>query len=180
MARLSAVAYAHVVTIRARAVPGWADIGLLAACAVGVYLADVATKAWVVTRVPIGAQRPLLGDLVQLWHAENSGSAFSLFQGGVVLFVAANVAAVVMVGWLHVTRRVEGGLSHILLGAVLGGALGNLVDRLPDGTVTDWISVGVGTLRWPTFNVADSALVVAMVALVLLFGRPARAQRAPL
>ena len=55
-----------------------------------------------------------------------------------------------------------------LLGLVLGGTLGNLTDRLIDGSVPDFVSVGFGSLRWPTFNVADSSVVIGILGLVLL------------
>ena len=65
-----------------------------------------------------------------------------------------------------------------MLGVILGGTLGNFVDRLHQGYVTDWISVGIGDLRWPTFNVADSSIVVGIGILVvyLLLANPVRAE----
>ena len=69
-----------------------------------------------------------------------------------------------MVVYFHACLpRTRRGL-HLVLGMVLGGTLGNFVDRLRQGYVTDWLSVGIGGLRWPTFNVADSSIVVGILA----------------
>ena len=73
----------------------------------------------------------------------------------------------VAIGWVHLTGRLRGAVAAVLLGLVLGGTLGNLTDRLIDGSVTDFVSVGIGSLRWPTFNVADSAVVVGIIGIVL-------------
>jgi signal peptidase II len=55
----------------------------------------------------------------------------------------------------------------VLLGLVLGGTLGNLTDRLVDGSVTDWVSVGIGSIRWPTWNVADAAVVCGILGILV-------------
>lgn len=131
-------------------------------------LADRLTKAWVVANVDLGEQIPVIGDFLQIWHTENSGAAFGLLPGGGLLFVVVGVATLVVVTWVHLTGRLTGAWAAVLLGLVAGGTLGNLVDRLAGGTVTDFISVGIGDLRWPTFNVADSAVFTGIVALILL------------
>jgi signal peptidase II len=144
-----------------------AESGLLLGVAALVYLADRLTKAWVVANIDLGEQIPVLGDFIQLWHTENQGAAFGLLQGGGVLFVAIGLITLLAIGWVHVTGRLRGGPAAVLLGLVLGGTLGNLTDRLLDGSVPDFVSVGIGTLRWPTFNVADASVVVGILGLVI-------------
>jgi signal peptidase II len=145
----------------------WAESGLLLATAALVYLADRATKAWVVANVEIGQQIPVIGDFIQIWHTENEGAAFGLLPGGGMLFLVVGMVTLAAIAWVHLTGRFRGALAAILLGLVLGGTLGNLTDRLVNGSVTDFVSVGIGNLRWPTFNVADSAVVVGIISIVL-------------
>ncbi|HEY7738080.1 MAG TPA: signal peptidase II [Candidatus Limnocylindria bacterium] len=145
----------------------WAETGVLLATAALVFLADRVTKAWIVANVDIGEQIPVVGDFIQIWHTENAGAAFGLLQGGGLLFAAIGVGTIVVVGWIHLTGRLPGTLAAVLLGMILGGTLGNLTDRLLDGTVVDWVSVGIGSLRWPTFNVADASVFCGIVALII-------------
>lgn len=147
----------------------------LAATGAALFAADQLSKALVVASMPVGAEIPLIGDLLQLWHVQNRGAAFSLLQGETLLFIVVTVFAVGMIAYFHRTLRGRGRWLHALLGLQLGGALGNLVDRLRQGYVTDFISVGIGDLRWPTFNFADAAIVVGIGTLaVYLVMRPDR------
>ena len=146
----------------------WTETGLLVATAAAVYLLDRLTKAWIVANVDVGEQIRVAGDVVQIWHTENEGAAFGLLQGGGLLFILVGVATLIAIGWVHVTGRARGVPAAGLLGLVLGGTLGNLTDRLADGSVPDFVSVGLGDLRWPTFNVADASVVIGILGLVLL------------
>jgi signal peptidase II len=145
----------------------WAETGLLLATAAVTYLFDRVTKAWIVANVEVGERIPVIGDVVQIWHTENEGAAFGLLQGGGVLFLVVGIGTLIVISWVHLTGRLRGAPAAILLGLVLGGTLGNLTDRLVDGSVTDWVSVGIGSLRWPTWNVADAAVVCGILGLIL-------------
>lgn len=140
---------------------------LLAGTAAILYVADQVTKALVVASLPLGARQEVLGDLVQLWHVRNTGAAFSLFPGATWLFFVVAAGALVMIAYFYRAFRARGVWIHVVLGAILAGTLGNLTDRLRNGYVVDFVSVGIGDLRWPAFNVADSALVIGIGALVL-------------
>jgi len=129
--------------------------------------ADQLTKAMVVANLAVGERIGVVGDVVQLWHAQNAGAAFSLFQGGTLIFVVVSILSVGMVAYFHRALGDRGRWLQVVLGMVLGGTLGNLADRVRQGYVTDWVSVGIGELRWPTFNVADASLVVGICALVV-------------
>lgn len=160
----------------------WLRPGLvLAATAAAIYAADQFTKALVVASVPLGARIDVLGDLVQLWHVRNTGAAFSLFPGASWLFLPVTAGAVLMIAWFFRAFRGRTVWLYVVLGAILGGAFGNLTDRIRSGYVVDFVSVGLGDLRWPTFNVADSSLVVGIGLLVLYLtfvdGRAERATR---
>ncbi len=145
----------------------WMDSGLLLGVALLVFVADRVTKAWIVANIDVGAQVNVLGDFLQIWHTENAGAAFGLLQGGGILFVVIGVVTLVAIGWVHVTGRIPGAVPAVLMGLVLGGTLGNLTDRLSGGTVTDFVSVGIGSVRWATFNVADAAVVTGILGLVV-------------
>ena len=148
--------------------------GVAAAVAAGVLFFDQVTKALAVATLEDSAVD--LG-FVRLAVTRNPGSAFGLLKGQVALFVVAAVAvtAVAVVS----LRRPHGKATAVGLGLIVGGAWGNIVDRMtrspgaPNGHVVDFIDFKV----WPAFNVADSAIVIG-AGLIVLFGGRAR-ERAP-
>jgi len=151
---------------------------LVAGIVVAVVALDQATKAWAVSRLP-GAPISIIGHTLQLQLTRNHGSAFSLFQ--TVTPLLAILAVGVAIVLVYAVRRTDDRVVLVGLALVLGGALGNIADRLfrsPGwfrGPVVDFIALR----HWPTFNVADSAITVGAVTLVvwsLLGGRsrPAR------
>lgn len=135
----------------------------LVTLAVAVVALDQLVKAIVTSELGTGRVVRLLGGVVQLDYTRNSGAAFGVFQTGGLFFVA--VALVVSASILVFYRRVANSpqLVRVGLGLVLGGAVGNLVDRVRLGYVVDFID-----LRWwPVFNLADSAIVVGVAVLLL-------------
>lgn len=146
---------------------GFTKAVILLLTALAILAADQVTKALVVANLAVGEKVELLGDLVQVWHAQNRGASFSLFQGWSIVFLIVSVLAIGMVAYFHRTMRDRSPWLHFVLGIVLGGTLGNFTDRLRQGYVTDWLSVGFGDTRWPTFNVADSSMVVGIGILVV-------------
>lgn len=146
---------------------GRADALALLATAAVVYAADQLTKAFIVANIELGRSVDVVGDLLQLWHARNAGAAFSMLQGEQLLFLVVSVVALGMIVYFHRAFRGHSRWLQAILGLVLGGTLGNLTDRIRHGYVTDFISVGIGDTRFPTFNVADSAVVVGIGLLVI-------------
>jgi signal peptidase II len=151
----------------ARASGGVMKPAVLLLTALILLVADQLSKALVVANLAVGERVGVLGDLVQIWHAQNRGAAFSLFQGGGIFFLVVSIASVAMVAYFHRSLLVRPMWVHVVLGIVLGGTLGNFIDRLRQGYVTDWLSVGFGDTRFPTFNVADSSITVGIGLLVL-------------
>jgi signal peptidase II len=139
---------------------------VLAGTAIALYVLDQLTKAILVANLGVGEQVSVIGDLVRLWHVRNTGAAFSLFPGAIWLFLPVTVIALGMVAWFHRSLRDRTPWIQVILGMVLAGTLGNLTDRLRLGYVIDFVSVGFGDTRFPTFNVADSSLVVGIGLLV--------------
>jgi signal peptidase II len=134
------------------------------ALAAALFGADRWVEGWILGHLPPGASVPVLPPLLWLTVTENRGAAFGLLQHRHWFLVA--VAVVVMIGAILVLFRVRT-LSRALvagLGLVMGGAAGNLWDRLVSGRVVDYIYVNVGF--WPVFNLADAAIVVGMALLL--------------
>jgi signal peptidase II len=142
-----------------------------------VLAADVVSKVLVVDRLHPGQDVRVLGGLLYLTQLRNPGAAFSFAEGATVLFT---VIAVVVVGVIvRTARRLRSAAWATALGLVLGGAVGNLLDRLfrapgiGRGAVVDWMSLFAPDGRvWPVFNIADSAIVCGGVlgALLALLG----------
>jgi signal peptidase II len=129
-------------------------------------LADQLSKAAITATLGVGESVRVVGDVLMLWHVRNTGAAFSLLQGGQLFFLVVTVLALALIVYFQRVFRGRGAMLHVVLGMILGGTLGNLVDRIRLGYVTDFISVGIGDLRWPTWNVADASIVVGILALV--------------
>jgi signal peptidase II len=101
---------------------------------------------------------------LQLVSVRNKGAAFGLFKGfGNSTFIVISVAAIILISYLLTKSREE----RFGLSLILGGAIGNLIDRIVFGKVTDFIDVFAGTFHWPAFNVADSALTIGLIVMVL-------------
>ena len=135
-----------------------------------VLAADQVTKYLVATNVPLGGTwSPLPGSqpLFQVVHAYNTGAAFGLFQNMNPVFIG--VAIVVSTGLIVYARQVgsDQRLMGVALGFALGGALGNLVDRVRLGQVLDFIDIGFGPTRWYTSNIADASIVLGVILLGL-------------
>ena len=138
--------------------------------AAGVLVADQLTKWWVVGALEVGETRSLLPGVLYLHRVENSGAAFGLLPGAGSFIALAAIAAVVLI--VMVVRQLPGRLEAVAMGLVLGGALGNLVDRifrgpgLLDGKVVDFARFDFYP-SFPAFNVADSAITVGAILAVL-------------
>lgn len=106
----------------------------------------------------------LAGEWLGFEHLRNSGIAFGIGSGsGWLAAVAVPIALLVLI-WLYASGNVRRGrATPFVVGALIGGGIGNALDRLPDGRVTDYFAVG----PWPRFNVADSALTLGIVLLLL-------------
>lgn len=118
-----------------------------------------------------GVPQPVIDGYWEWELAFNTGAAFSSFRGAQLLLSALAGVALIALGVMAWRARPEQRLRRIALAVIAGGALGNLIDRVRDGAVTDFVRWRVGEARWPIFNVADAALLVG-VALLLLEGLP--------
>lgn len=145
----------------------WAVFGFLAA---GVVIADQATKAWVTANLELGESLELVDGWLGLWHVANSGALFGLFRDQAILFAVLSIAVMGLIVWYHGRAAAGGGwLATVALGLLLGGAIGNFIDRVRLGYVTDFVDMGIpGGWRFYTWNVADSAITVSIVLLLAM------------
>jgi len=147
-----------------------------------VVFADQVTKWAIVEWVPLYGKVPL-NDFINLTHQRNTGAAFSFLAGAsgwqrwFFVVLATGVSAVITV-WIWRIRSEGPFILAAGLALVLGGAIGNLIDRIRLGYVTDFIQVWFGEWAFPSFNVADSAISVGAALLVIdalfLSGRQAK------
>jgi signal peptidase II len=145
--------------------------------AFAVLAADRATKFAIEHYTSEFFRLPILSDIVILVHNQNPGIAFGVFSNSssrwlAPLLLVSSVLVIALLVWLLVTGRAGGSLAQAGLALILGGAAGNALDRLIHGGVTDFLEVRLGTYRWPAFNVADSAISIGAVLVLveLLFG----------
>ncbi|OLC57846.1 MAG: signal peptidase II [Chloroflexi bacterium 13_1_40CM_4_68_4] len=134
--------------------------------AIVVFIVDRLTKNAVTDRLAPGESREVLGDYVRITHAQNTGAAFGLLPERTTLLSILSVVAVFVILYYYRQLRSESPLIATTLGLQLGGAFGNLIDRLTQGYVVDFIDVGVGPYRYWTFNVADSSIVVGIFGVI--------------
>ncbi len=144
-----------------------------------VVLTDVATKAAAVSSLVLGVPRGIWGQSLRLALVYNPGAAFGFSFGASSrqIFVALTIGALAVLVHLYRTTPSGDALRMLAIGLVAGGAIGNLVDRLrsPAGVV-DFIDVGLTTVRWPTFNVADMAVTTGACLLAWVLWMDDRAR----
>ena len=138
-----------------------------------VLLIDQVTKALVRAGVDLGSEDPIL-PAVTLVHVRNRGVAFGAFADGqtvVIVVIALALTALVVYFATHLRRP----LIWLPTGLLMGGALGNVIDRVRDGAVTDFVKLPA----WPAFNVADIAITIGVLALLYVVERDPRDDETP-
>ncbi len=126
---------------------------------------DQLTKAWLQANFAPGQVAEVLGDTVRLVFGQNSGALFGIFRDQALLFALASLGVVGLIVAYH-GRSARSLYLSVALGFLLGGAIGNLIDRLRLGYVVDFVDIGIGNVRFYTFNVADAAISTAIVLLL--------------
>ncbi len=144
-----------------RAALGWRRTLPWLGLATLVIAIDQASKAIVRARLDLYEAWPAGWELIALRHIENTGAAFGILQGAGTFLVAATFGAIVAITLFMLSLPAHGRLYHVALSLILGGAIGNLIDRLRLGAVTDFID----PTHYPAFNLADSSIVCGVVLL---------------
>jgi signal peptidase II len=136
---------------------------LIGAVALTVYALDRITKSWVVAEIPLNASREVVDGWAQISHVRNTGAAFGLLPERTSLLSILSVLAVLVILYYYRGLAAQSVPIAATLGMQLGGAAGNLVDRIGQGYVVDFVDVGIpGGWRFWAFNVADSSIVVGI------------------
>ena len=136
--------------------------------AILVVLLDQVTKLAIVKNLAILDRIPVWGNVLRITHIRNSGAVFGMMKGAGAYFTFFSiVAAAVLIVVLFFSTKASIAVKTAL-GLVLGGAIGNLIDRLRFGAVVDFVDFGVSeTTRWPCFNIADLAITIGVILLVV-------------
>ncbi|HEU4569670.1 MAG TPA: signal peptidase II [Gemmatimonadales bacterium] len=148
--------------------PSAADRRVFWLAAVAVVVADLASKLAAEAALALREAVPVVGDAVQLRLVYNPGAAFGLHLGpwSRWIFLAVAVGAIIILDRMSRTASPGDRLRQLACGLVAGGAFGNLVDRVRSAQgVVDFLDVGIGLHRWPTFNVADIGVSLGAIAL---------------
>lgn len=141
----------------------WYRDGLLLLTIVAVLVVDQASKFLIDRWLPLYDSWPEQG-FIRLTHSLNSGTAFGLFPNHTMVLIVASFLAIGFLFYFYRTHALPMRLLRFGIGLQLGGALGNLTDRLRSGSVVDFIDVG----PWPIFNLADSSIVIGIALVVFL------------
>ena len=146
----------------------WFSELYVAALLVVTFVLDQLTKSWIRSHLLLGESIPEHG-FVRITHTYNTGSAFGLFPNQTIVLTLASLAGISILLLFLRKQTVPGRWLYTSLGLQLGGAAGNLVDRLTLGRVTDFVQIG----WWPVFNLADSSIVIGLAILAwFLFRTP--------
>ena len=157
---------------RAEAKAAWRGPSLgrwlvFAALATTVVVLDQASKAWIAGQLDPGELMVVLGEWLRFVHGQNSGILFGLLPQSAPAFAIVSLGVTALIVFYH-WKAGRGIVTTLALGLLLGGAIGNLLDRLNHGYVIDWVDMGIGTLRFWTYNVADAAISTAIVLLIAM------------
>ena len=119
---------------------------------------DQFTKYLVVNHFLVGESVPILENIIHFTYVRNQGAAFGIMQGQQFIFIIATVAILVAIVIFYKELPLHNFMNRFALGLVLGGAIGNLIDRVRLGYVIDFIDFRI----WPVFNIADSSVIIAV------------------
>ena len=140
---------------------------LFAAIAIVVVIADQLTKSWIVNNIPKGSGISVLGTWLNFVYGANSGILFGMVPQSAGAFAIVSLIVIVLIVVYH-RKAGRGIVMSIATALLLGGAIGNLIDRLRFGEVVDWIDMGIGAWRFWTYNIADAAITTALILIFVM------------
>ena len=130
-------------------------------------LIDQVVKGIIRVNLAIGQQIPIIPGFFSLWHVQNTGAGFSLFTGWNRLLIWISIAVIGFIIY-QIDFITEKAFHAVALGMVLGGALGNLIDRIFFGAVTDFFDFFIIFDHFPAFNVADAGITIGAITLIIV------------
>ena len=145
-------------------------IGIMSGILAVVLVLDIITKALVQRSMLLYEQRDVIGEYVRLTYIFNTGAAFGIHLGPYSrqIFLVLSLVALIALAAMYYYTPISDRLRLASIALICGGAIGNLIDRVrSENGVVDFLDVGIGTMRWPVFNVADMAVTAGAIVLAL-------------
>jgi signal peptidase II len=147
---------------------------ILALSFFGVLFLDMITKDYIVTHFPLYYSKPIIPGLINLVHIQNKGVAFGILGGAapvwrdvlLLLLPIAAMSGILLFAFCYPQKK---SVVLLALGGILGGAMGNLIDRFRFRAVIDFLDIYWRSYHWPAFNIADSAITVGVLSLVFYY-----------
>lgn len=148
--------------------------GVLIGVSLVIVVLDQFTKLLVVHTMQLHESIPVIAGFFNLTYIRNPGAAFGLFattNGAfrLIFFVGTSIVALGLLGTIFYRLHPDDVWGQLTVSSIVGGAIGNLLDRLQRGEVVDFLDVYIGRYHWPAFNVADGAISVGVVSLLIMF-----------
>jgi len=137
---------------------------LLIVVGIFIILFDQISKIWVETNISTYRHVKILGDFVRLILAHNYGIIWGIPIRSPLVYYILPLIGIIVVLYLALKTRIK--FLTIAFGLIIGGAVGNLIDRIRLGYVIDFIDMGIKNLRWPTYNIADAAIDIGLVMII--------------
>jgi signal peptidase II len=148
---------------------------LFAAIAIAVIVLDQLTKSWIVNNIAKGSGISVLGTWLNFVYGANSGILFGMVPQSAGAFAIVSLVVIVMIVVYH-RKAGRGIVMSVATALLLGGAIGNLIDRLRFGEVVDWIDMGIGAWRFWTYNIADAAITTSLILILVVALFPSTAE----
>lgn len=147
---------------------------LLVCIGLSIVVMDQVTKYWVLQSMRLHESIPVIPNLFSITYIRNPGAAFGLLAGSsnafrMVFFGVTSLFALALLGTILLRLPEKDWIGQLSIAGILGGAIGNLIDRLRFGEVVDFLDVYIEPYHWPAFNVADSAISIGVVCLIIHF-----------
>jgi len=127
----------------------------------GVFAVDRITKFLVSTTLPLNSSKRVIGNFMRFTHIENPYGVWGVRVGPSSAFLVLTILACLILVYFLIRTK------NLSLALILGGALGNLTDRIGAGRVTDFLDFGIETMRWPVFNIADSCITIGIILFII-------------
>ena len=138
-----------------------------------IFLLDYITKLLVIAKIPLSQSVSIFPPVLLFTHVQNYGAGFSILYGQKIFLILISIAVLVTIGYYYTNIPEKGYVKYAVM-FLLGGILGNLLERIIKGYVVDFIHIG----WWPKFNIADSAIVIGCVGLAYYFWKEEKEEKA--
>lgn len=140
---------------------------LFAGIAIVIVVLDQLSKNWIVANLDPGEGMVVLGEWLRLVHGQNSGILFGMLPQSAPIFAVVSIGVTALIVVYH-AKAGRGIVTTIALALLLGGAIGNLIDRLRYGYVVDFVDMGIGSWRFYTYNLADACITTSIILLIVM------------